>query len=341
MSLYVERKLGTIVIDRSFRGVGRIKRATGTNVLKRAERYDQMLSDLYEQDRLDVLKAIRAKAVSIREVWAVWQSGDRRKLPTIESVKNLDATSATWIKAADCSDAHRQNHRKAFAVLLKGEPAGATLVDLPALLKAYKGRAKGHVMFNRVRATVLAFLRDQLGRRHRLYEECMDLAAWQEHAEPGVKLSVDELRGVAERLGGHGGMAWAMVLSGMRRGEYWGKWDVQEDRYRIFGTKSRASIREVPNLGPLIRPMLGYQAFRVKLGKARPGMTPHDFRHTYMHWMELSGISRIRRKMYLGHRTGDVTAIYERHEVDGFLKSDARLMLDFIGPVPAGIRLVS
>ena len=87
MSLYVERKVGSIVIDRSFRGVGRIKRATGTDKRAQAERYDQMLSDLYELDRLDVLKAIRARVVTIREVWAVWPRGDRRKLPTIESVK--------------------------------------------------------------------------------------------------------------------------------------------------------------------------------------------------------------------------------------------------------------
>jgi integrase len=69
-------------------------------------------------------------------------------------------------------------------------------------------------------------------------------------------------------------------------------------------------------------------------------MTPHDFRHTYMHWMEQAGISRIRRRMYLGHSSGDVSAIYERHEVEGFLKSDADLMRVFIGEIPTGLRLV-
>jgi integrase len=135
-------------------------------------------------------------------------------------------------------------------------------------------------------------------------------------------------------------MAWALVLSGMRRGEYWGTWEVLPDRYRIAGTKTKGSVREVPYLGPLVKPLVQYQAFRVALSKVRPGMTPHDFRHTYMHWMELAGISRTRRKLYLGHGTGDVSAIYERHEVDGFLKSDADLMRAFIGDIPTGLRLV-
>lgn len=341
MSLYVERKLGTIVVDRSFRGVGRIKRATGTNRQATAEKYNQMLTDLYDTDRLDVLKAIKANVVTVREVYAAFKYGDRRKLPTIESVKGLVETSDAWVTRVRCSDEHRKNHRKAFSAILKGEPAGSTLADIPTLLKAYKGRAGGLVMFNRVRASILAFLRDTLGRRHRLYEECMDVAAWTEDAAPGIKLTVAEMRDVADRLKHLGPMAWALVLSGMRRTEYWFRpWEVLPDRYRIPGTKTKASVRDVPNLGPLMKPMVAYQAFRVALGKARPGMTPHDFRHTYMHWLELAGVSRIRRKMYLGHRTGDVTAIYERHEVDGFLKSDAALMLHHIGDVPSGLRLV-
>jgi integrase len=340
VSLYVERDLGTIVIDRSFRGVGRIKRATGTNKESQAKRYDDMLSDLYDLDRLDVLKAIKANVVSIREVWAAWKYGDRKRLPTIESMKDLVATSTDWIQHTRCSDEHRKNHRKAFTAILKGEPEGSTLADLPTLLKAYKRRAGGEVMFNRVRASILSFLRQELGKRHRLYEECADVPTHTERPETGVKLSVNELRQVVTGLQHLGGMAWALVLSGMRRGEYWGKWDVTPDRYRIFGTKTRASVREVPNLGPLIKPSVQYQAFRVALGKVRPGMTPHDFRHTYMHWMEQAGISRIRRRMYLGHSSGDVSAIYERHEVEGFLKSDADLMRVFIGEIPTGLRLV-
>lgn len=343
MSLYLERRKGvdasgTYIVDRVFGGV-RIKRATGARTLPRARAIEAMLVALYERDRLDVLQAIASGAVSLAQVWTVWEHGDRRRLPTAESMRPLRETWETWAKGA-ASEAHRRNHRQALALLLKGERPGATVADLPPLLKAYRRRAGGPVMFNRVRASVLAFLRDEVGRRHRLYEEVGDVAAHPERAAPGIKLTVAEMRMMGEGLGAYGPMAWSLVLTGMRRGEYWGRWDVLEDRVRIHGTKTAGSVRDVPRVGQLVRPYVGYQAFRRALQRVRAGFTPHDFRHTYMHWLDEAGVSRIRRRLYLGHGVGDVSGLYEAPELGRFLAGDARLLADYVGAIPAPVRLV-
>lgn len=332
------------MVDRTFRRVGRIKKVTGALTKKEAEGYEGMLRALYPR-RIDVLKAIKPGVVSIPEVYTAWQTGDGDALPTVESFKRLTGKDEAegvygWAKSADVSEAQRRNHRQAFKGLLAGEPEGATVADLPALLRRYKGRAGGHVMFNRVKASVLAYLRDTLGRRHDLYEKVADIAGFKEAPAAGIKLTADQVRKLATDLGNLGPMVWALALSGMRRGEYWGTWEELADRYHIHGTKTDGSDRDIPYLGKISRPLVGYQAFRRHLQKAHPGLTPHDFRHTYMHWMEEAGISRIRRKLYLGHRTSDVTEIYERHELTGFLQGDAARLLEYIGDVPALLRMV-
>jgi hypothetical protein len=44
----------------------------------------------------------------------------------------------------------------------------------------------------------------------------------------------------------------------------------------------------------------------------------------------MSQIPRSRRKMYMGHSGGDVTGLYERHEVDWWLVQDAATVRAYI-----------
>ena len=46
--------------------------------------------------------------------------------------------------------------------------------------------------------------------------------------------------------------------------------------------------------------------------------------------MEEAGITRIRRRMYLGHGDADVTDKYERVEVERFLRDDAEALRTYI-----------
>jgi integrase len=68
----------------------------------------------------------------------------------------------------------------------------------------------------------------------------------------------------------------------------------------------------------------------------------YDFRRTFSRWMESAGVLRARRKMYMGHASGDVTGLYEAHEITAHLVSDARAMRAFLGlpePAPTPLRV--
>jgi integrase len=60
-------------------------------------------------------------------------------------------------------------------------------------------------------------------------------------------------------------------------------------------------------------------------------ITPYDLRRTYANWMEAAGVPRTRRRLYLGHGAGDVTGLYELHEVAAHLAADASLLRAFLG----------
>lgn len=64
---------------------------------------------------------------------------------------------------------------------------------------------------------------------------------------------------------------------------------------------------------------------------------PHDPRRTYANWLEAAGITRTRRRLYMGHGVGDVIGLYELHEVASFLAADGATLRAFVGvdPTPA------
>ena len=67
---------------------------------------------------------------------------------------------------------------------------------------------------------------------------------------------------------------------------------------------------------------------------------PYDLRRCFSRWMESAGVPRIRRKMYMGHAVGDVTELYERHEVEAYLVADAAKVRAWLGmPEPAAAPL--
>lgn len=71
--------------------------------------------------------------------------------------------------------------------------------------------------------------------------------------------------------------------------------------------------------------------FADAIRKATSGsVQPYDLRRTYATWMEAAQIPRTRRRQYMGHSTGDVTDIYEQHEVDQYLIDDAAKLEEFV-----------
>jgi hypothetical protein len=325
----------TLVIDRSFRGVGRIKKASGTLNPKVRDKINAMLSALYEDGRLDILRAIRDGHLTMLEVRHAYQRKQLDALPTAQTVRPLAASMAAWIDSLvvgrDVSAKHKgslETSRRYF----ERANRKATIADLPALVETLRttvGREHPR-SFNLARAAALAFIRATLKKSHPIWlevaaVEIRKVVKQRTHAP----LSPEQMRAWFPNPGADhvDAIAWGMATTGMGAGEYWGRWTVREDRVHIAGTKREGRVRDVPLvLAPGV-PRMHRRTFEDKVRvRTNRAITVYDLRRTYANWMESAGIPRTRRKLYLGHGAGDVTGLYELHEVTAFLASDALLL---------------
>lgn len=343
MSPHKTNARGTYVLDRTIKGVGRIKRASGTNDPELAKLMDAMLKTLRKAGRLDVLRAIRDGVNTPLEVWNKFRASDIDSLPSPEGMQALEDAMTAWAKKAEAGAWHKAARQSQARTLLRCARKGDTLAELPAVLRRYQAEAEGKVMFNRVRAMCQAFVRDTLGRSHPIYGQLRDVQPKKVRTrEPRPFLTPDDLAEFAPKMGLYEPCVWAMAMSGMGPGEYWGRWTAKADRVVIYGTKREARRREVPLAGVIAHPRGSREAFQRKFRKeADPDRVPYDLRHTFAVWLESAGVPRARRKMYMGHGTKDVTDLYERHEVTAYLGEDGEKLRTWLGgkAPKAGLRL--
>jgi integrase len=321
----------TLVIDRNFRGVGRLKKASGTLRPDVVRRINRMLTALYEDGRLDLLRAIRDGHLTLLEVHAAYQRKELDALPTAETVKPLADAMLSWIDGLRVPEDVSAKHKGSLETsrrYLKGERATAPIADLPAVLESLRDTVgKPHPRsFNLCRAAALAFVRATLKRSHPLW---LAVAAVEPRKLPPKRqhspLSPEQMRAwfPAPERDPVDAIAWGMATTGMGAGEYWGRWSVEGDRIHIQGTKREGRVRDVPLVMAPAVPSMHRRTFEDKVRDRVPAITVYDLRRTYANWLEAAGIPRTRRKLYMGHSAGDVTALYELHEVRAFLAADA------------------
>ena len=325
---------GTLIIDRRFPGVGRIKRASGTEDGKMFNALNQMLDTLWRMGRADLLLAIQAGHLHPMIVWSRFRNGNLDMLPDENSLVGLKDACAEWVSTLDCSTKHRTSLTGSFKALRI--PRDATLADVPRLLKAYRFtalRVGQRRAFNMARTACQGLLRDTMGKRHALYGQAADVQKLTETPRKGNPQSPEDAREIRLELGQHGDTWWSLCCTGMRPKEYWsGRWRVGPNYVQVDGTKTKASNRKVPRIYTPTPPSTETQnGFAQALRKVRTDVQPYDARKTFAGWMEEAGISRSRRRQYLGHQVGDVTEIYERVELARFLEEDADRMKAYLG----------
>ena len=88
---------GTFTIDRRFRGVGRIKRASGTTDEKVYGRLTTMLEEIARDGRIDILRFVRDGHLTPLELWAYYRRYGLSKLPGPERVKLLKRAVDNWL----------------------------------------------------------------------------------------------------------------------------------------------------------------------------------------------------------------------------------------------------
>jgi hypothetical protein len=334
----------TIIVDRQFRGVGRIKRASGTTSQKVVDKINEILTELYDDGRIDLLRAIRDGHITLLEVRDAHRRRKLDALATGATVRPLIKAMRDWSEAMECSDKHRISLGTSIAYLEAASPK-ATINDAPRVVEGLRKTLGGrHARsFNLARSAVLAFLRDTVKQSHPLWNAVRDVSPRKVvKRAPRPDLTPDWMREMFPNPGTDAtdAIAWGMATTGMGAGESWGRWDVRADRVRIFGTKREARVRDVPLTMVPLAPRLHHRTFEDHVrDRTDRKVQPYDLRRCFARWMESAGITRARRIAYMGHAAGDITSLYERHEISAYLVADAEKMRAFVGVPEAAAQL--
>ncbi|HEY7236544.1 MAG TPA: hypothetical protein VH539_20455 [Gemmatimonadaceae bacterium] len=329
----------TLMIDRIFKGVGRIKRRSGTTAPAMLRKINRALTELYEEGRLDVLRALRDGKLTPMQVYDANRRRALGELPVGDALPEIKTAMVKWIEDArdDYSPKHVGNLETAQRLFEKHN-ATARIADLPRVLEELRASyGKKHPRsFNLARDAARAFTRATLKKSHPVYVAC---AAVEPRSVPKAPLrrllTVDDMLEYFPNAAENkvDAIAWSMVTTGMGSKELWGRWETQSDRVHIKGTKRDARVRDVPLVRAPTVPQLSRDRFEKNFRTRFDGaITPYDLRRTYMRWMEQAGILRTRRKLYMGHAAGDVSDLYERSEITTFLVEDAKKLRAFLGP---------
>jgi hypothetical protein len=326
----------TLVIDRQFRGVGRIKKATGTTSKSVVKKINEILTELFDDGRIDLLRAIRDGHITLLEVRDAHRRRKLDALATGATVRPLVKAMREWSEAMECSEKHRVSLGTSIDYIEAAAPK-ATINDAPRVTEGLRKTlgSKHPRSFNLARSAVLAFLRDTVKQSHPLWNAVRDVKPRKvAKRAPRPDLTPDWMRETfpAPATDATDAIAWGMATTGMGAGEYWGRWVVMADRVRIYGTKREARVRDVPLTMVPQAARLHHRTFEDHVrDRTDRHVQPYDLRRCFARWMESAGITRARRIAYMGHAAGDVTSLYERHEIDAHLIADAVKMRAWVG----------
>lgn len=338
---------GSYILDRKTR-VGRIVRASGTRHLPTFRRINEMITTLNETGRDDILRALREGELSPLSVYGAFRTNELHRLPTRVELKPLKESLDAWLDQVECSASQKAAHKTMINKVTA--PGAGTVADLSARLALVRldcKKARTPAQFNRVKMSALSFVRDTLKRSHRLYGELQDVPPMKEKKAPlRQPQTFAQLVAHAEKLTDQRdrNALWAMALTGMGGKEYYiDGWEVESDRVKIFGIKREKRSRIVPRV--LSRYYM-VAAPSATVGRVREkrrfgerlfalcGIHTYDLRRSYANILEAAGVPRTRRKLYMGHAGGDVTSLYEQHEVDQFLGEDTRKIEAHLAQTP-------
>lgn len=354
---------GTLTLDRMCGPLGRIRFTTGTHDKREAAAFNGLVTELIRTCDWGTLARLRPRPgarraeLSLRQVYYARVRGEA--LPEREDTTPVWPLMRHWLAGLDAADSTKATYTGLLARLARAHPA-ATLGALPAVLAQARAdhQASGHrSTFNDRRQLCLQFLRDHLGRRHALVFALQDLKPLKLTKRPGNPQTVAQIRALVARIPSQAANIWGLCLTGMRQEEWFGQgrhaaratsagpaWTVEADRIVIRGTKTDNAVRIVPKLYPLAPPFGTYARLVQILRRHTHGdVQPHDFRRTFMCWMEDAGIPRSRRQVYLGHAVHGVTERYERRRsVEPWLAEDAARLRGILGerPMALGLQVV-
>lgn len=292
-------------IDRTFDGVGRIAKFSGTTDTKTFARINAMMSGLFNVGRLDVLIWIREGVYTPLEVLYHWERGSLDKLRGPDAIGGLIAALKRYQEHHEGSPSHKQDIGTSIRHMEKYATKAHGINDLPTLLRKAKDKMlETPVAFNRLRTHMLAFVSEAQGQHSPAWVAVSRVKRFKkaEGKRPQAKirrpLTVAELDAVCaavEDVPVHGGRKGAankgkmvvrrtidaefirhavrfLATTGMRPQEYWQRggatWDVSIGITWIRGTKTAAANRASFYISTIVPPPCGEQLFRRLFSRA-------------------------------------------------------------------------
>ena len=162
---------GSWVIDKRYKSIGRIRRASGAKTKKTFDAILKMLEILHEQGKHTVLREIQAGIVSPIEAFGYWREDKLEYLPSTETLKKLSPTFDEWVETYDVVPISRRNYKSAVKTFV-ARVGNVPIQELPKAIKKYKKHCLERNTpraFSSLRTPILSFLRDTFGRHSVLY----------------------------------------------------------------------------------------------------------------------------------------------------------------------------
>lgn len=344
MTPYRDAGVGTFILDIRLGRLGRVKRASGTDDRAVFDDVKATIKRLRKERKWDLLALIaNGRVTPIELCEAVWNA-KLDQLPTAEDAQPLSRLVELYVTGLDLKPrtvAERTRNLKKLA----GE--SATVAALPRLLEAARRAALKsgtRSMFNHTLSDARMLVDAMLGPEHQVTKAVFRVDELNVEKRDGNPQTPEQIQALATKLGHHGHMVWSLCLSGMRIREYLdGVWANESDRISLAGSKTKAGRnRIVPLIYALTRPTVQYRRFKHLVHDASDGtVTCHDFRYTWMNWLEDAEVDKDRIRWYAGHQVKDVNELYRRGRgFHRFLATDGEALRTWLGDRKPAAQLV-
>lgn len=338
---------GTLPLKKRFKGVGLIRKMSGTTDSKTYHRIVDTMDQLHNLGNFDALLAVKRGVLSPLELLEHVTKKGLTKVGDVQTNLELDSTLNKWLDKHDIKETTRKTYRGNLSRFLKSAPTGSLVKDIPALYRKYRDVCiadETKYMALAVRRILLSFTSTTYGRNSDIYRDIQNVNP--PKAERKLKndaVTVADIRLLITCLPEHHArIAWHLCITGMRKSEFFetseARWQVLADRVTIQGSKNANSVRSVFKVDAIEKPAVGELAFcralttalRDERTKTLSHVTPHTFRKCFARWMGEAGILPAHQQMYMGHNATSMTSFYQQHDVTPYLVADGKKFADFL-----------
>lgn len=337
----------------------RLRLTTTTKDQRVARQIEDMLLDIKNYGRVDLLERLVKSKDRSRTLMEYWTLQKKNKLFTHDPEKEilnslpLQEELLNWMSSyKGWNEKTRRDTREKISTFFKRTQRifpHPTLEDIPQLLREYRRQCEDlgtHATFRHVRSALSRYIKTRYGKSHELYARLSDVETLSAPiTDPkGTKGSktVEQIERLSRVLPPkYRQMLWTICTLGVGWKEYQSieiRDDIKYKRVYVVGTKmdkkDKRRRREVPYVFPPHAPICTERTFRKVLKeygkKVRVPITTYSLRHSYARWMEECGIPRWRVQMYMGQQPKTQTEQYQRGELWNHLIEDGKKLRDYV-----------